>query len=363
MPMEMIENKGYEEVSYIHDKESGLRAFISLHNTFRGPGLGGTRLWTYNNIEDGLLDVLRLSEGMTYKAAVAGLKLGGGKAVILADGNETNKEIRGARFRKFGEFVEQFNGRYITSEDVGTSPVDMGNIRKSTQHVVGLPVAAGGSGDPSPMTAFGVHVGMKALVSTVMDRDSLKDIRVAIQGLGHVGMDLVRRLKDDGAIIYATDINKDLTKSAQENFGIEIVEPDKILSLNVDVLAPCALGGVINDKSIEELNCSIVAGCANNQLLDWRHGEMLHEMGIAYAVDYVINAGGLINVFNELNGYDEENAKLNTAEIYNTIIQMMIMSKEKNISTQEAAKNMALIALEKIDQSASNAVAMDSVSP
>lgn len=346
--MEYTEARGHEQVVYHHDKASGLRAIIAVHDTRLGPGLGGTRLWRYDRPQDALLDVLRLSEGMTYKAAVAGLPLGGGKAVILADGQERDPQIRAQRFRAYGRLVDSLGGRYITAEDVGTQTADMVEIHRATRHVVGLPEEQGGSGDPSPMTAFGVLQGMRAAVKDTLGRDHLHGVHVAVQGLGKVGYALARYLIQDGARVTATDIRDEVLQQAKRELGVEIVPQDAIYDVACDVFAPCALGAVINDDTIGRLRCRIVAGSANNQLEDLkRHSEALQQMGIVYAVDYVVNAGGIINVYCEVDGYDAARARQRTAGIYDTVMRMLALARQEGITTQAASERMAQEALQK----------------
>jgi leucine dehydrogenase len=256
----------------------------------------------YETEEQALKDVLRLSRGMTYKAAIAGLNLGGGKAVIIGNPKTDKTE---QLFRAFGRFVEGLGGRYITAEDVGTSVRDMEWVRMETRFVTGISRALGGSGDPSLVTAFGVYVGMKAACNRVWNSDSLDGKKIAVQGLGHVGQHLVKYLIEAGAELFVNDIDEEKVEEVKKRFGVKSVLTDDIYGLDVDIFAPCALGGVINDETIPQLKCSIIAGAANNQLEQEKvHGETLMKIGILYAPDYAINAGGLINVYNELTGYD-----------------------------------------------------------
>lgn len=333
---------GHEQLVTCFDQESGLRALIAIHSTALGPSLGGIRLWRYQLNDDAVLDVLRLSEGMTYKAAVAGLHLGGGKAVILADGQESDPRVREKRLEAFGHFVEGLGGRYIAAEDVGTSVNDILIIRRSTKHVVGGPREQGGSGDPSPFTAYGIAEGMRATIEQVLHTDRFKDLRVAIQGLGKVGADLALRLKTAGARLIATDIRREVCRAMERKLGIEIVEPEAIYEMECEIFAPCALGGVINEETLPRLKCRIVAGSANNQLKSPDHGEALRELGITYAVDYVINAGGLINVADELRGYDERRAREQVGHIYQTIQDLLHLAQRDGISESRAARRIAL---------------------
>jgi leucine dehydrogenase len=352
--VEYMSQRGHEEAATWIDRETGLRAIIAVHDTTLGPGLGGTRLRRYDSSAEALLDVLRLSEGMTYKAAVAGLPLGGAKAVILADGKEeSDRALRAARFRAFGRFVESLGGRYITAEDVGTTPQDMTEIRRETRHVVGIPREAGGSGDPSPSTAYGVVCGMRALVDEGLGRPLLAGVRVAVQGLGHVGMSLAEQLlRDHGATVIAADVRPQIVEEARARFAGEkrfsLVPADEIHMQECDVFSPCAFGAGINPVTIPQLRCHIVAGAANNQLADEdRDAALLHERDILYAVDYVINAGGLIHVMSELEakgGWSEEDAarvKAQTSTIYDTLKRLQALAREKGISPHAAARRMA----------------------
>jgi leucine dehydrogenase len=352
--IEYMSQHGHEEVATWIDRETGLRAMIALHDTTLGPGLGGTRLSRYTSSAEALLDVLRLSEGMTYKAAVAGLPLGGAKAVILADGKEEgDPALRAARFRAFGRFVESLGGRYITAEDVGTTPQDMTAIRKETRHVAGIPREAGGSGDPSPSTAYGVVCGIRALVEEGLGRSSLEGVRVAVQGLGHVGMSLAEQLlRDHGATVIAADVRPAIIEEARKRFAGEsrfsLAPASEIHMQECDVFAPCALGAGINPDSIPQLRCRIVAGAANNQLADEdRDAALLRVRGILYAVDYVINAGGLIHVMSELDARgewseaDAARVKAQTANIYNTLKRLLTIAREDGVSPHAAARQMA----------------------
>jgi len=303
-----------------------------------GPALGGTRMWPYATEEEAILDALRLSEGMTYKASVAGLNLGGGKAVLIGD---PNKEKSEALFRAYGRFVDSLGGKYITAEDVGTTVADMGIVHQETRYVTGLSRSEHGSGDPSPMTAFGVYRGMKACAQARFGDDSLKGRRIAVQGLGKVGYPLVRRLVEEGAEVIATEINRQRAAQVQAELGIELVEADAIYDVECDIFAPCALGAILNDDTLPRLRCQIVAGSANNQLAEDRHGVALMERGILYAPDYVINAGGLINVATELGAYDAKEAWNKTAAIYDTILRVIALAEEEDIPTNIAAHRLA----------------------
>lgn len=339
LTFELLEKHGeHEQVVFCRDTDCGLKAIIAIHNTTLGPALGGTRMWPYRSEEDALIDVLRLSKGMTYKASAAGLNLGGGKAVIIGDPKKDKNE---ALFRTFGAYVNSLNGKYITAEDVGTTVHDMAYVFMETPYVTGIPVSFGGSGDPSPFTAHGVLMGIKASVKQQLHTDSLKGVRVAVQGLGNVGYHLVEYLVKEGAIVTVADIDAPKVKTVSEKFGLASVDPEKIVTSPCDVFAPCALGAVINDQSIEQLQCKIVAGGANNQLAEHRHGDHLMELGILYAPDYVINAGGLMNVFVELEGYSRERAFEKTTQVYDNLMQVFAISAREKIATHRAADRLA----------------------
>jgi leucine dehydrogenase len=337
----------HERLCMTADPVSGLQAVIALHNTMLGPALGGVRLWQYEREEAAIRDALRLSEAMTYKAAVADLPLGGGKAVILADGKEQEPGLRTARFRAFGRFVESLGGRYITAPDVGTTSADMATIKGVTSHVAGYPVELGGSGDLAPMAAFGVLQGMRALAEEVLGVRRLLSVRVAIQGLGSVGMNLAKLLVAEGAVVIGTDIRPEVVRQARMQLYIETVAPEAIYEVPATIFAPCALGGVLNDRTIERLYCKIVAGAANNQLEDNRHAELLQQRGIVYGVDYVLNAGGLINVAQELEGYDYQKARQKVTHIYETVKRMLAISQAEHISTLSAARQMVASVLQR----------------
>ncbi|MDZ4676189.1 MAG: Glu/Leu/Phe/Val dehydrogenase [Oligoflexia bacterium] len=339
------EHGGHEQVVLCTNKDAGLKAIIAIHNTTLGPALGGTRMWTYKSDEDALIDVLRLSKGMTYKAAAAGLNLGGGKAVIIGDPKKDKSE---ALFRAFGRFIEGLNGRYFTAEDVGTDVNDMEFINMETQYVTGIDIGHGGSGDPSPFTAHGTLMGIKACIKEKMNTDSLKGLKVAVQGVGSVGKHLVELLHKEKAQIVITDTDKERVQAISSQYGCDAVSPEDIYSQNVDIFSPCALGAVINDDTINLLKCSIVAGGANNQLKDARHGDILKDKNILYAPDYVINAGGLMNVYLELEGYSHERALNMTRGIYYNLRKVFAIAKNENIPTYKAADRMAEERINKI---------------
>jgi leucine dehydrogenase len=328
----------HEQLVFCHSKVANLKAIIAIHNTILGPALGGTRMWPFKSEEEALIDVLRLSRGMTYKASLAGLNLGGGKAVIIGDPKKDKSE---SLFRAFGRFVQSLGGRYITAEDVGTGVQDMEYVFMETKHVTGVAHTHGGSGDPSPFTAFGVYHGIRACVKEKMKRDDIEGLTVAIQGVGHVGYYLVKNLIEAGAKCVVTDIDDEKIEKVVDEFGAERVKPDEIYGVNADIFAPCALGAIINDKTIPLLKCQIVAGGANNQLAKEKHGDILSKKGILYAPDYIINAGGLINVSIELEGYIKERALNKTAQIYDTLLKIFELKKKKKIPTYKAADLLA----------------------
>ena len=334
-----LETFGHKKVVYCSDPETGLRAIIAIHDTTLGPALGGTRMWAYKTEQDALHDVLRLSKSMTYKASIAGLNLGGGKAVIIGDSRKDKTE---ALLRKFGRFIKNLNGEFITAEDVGTNPRDMEYIRMETQHVMGVPETIGGSGDPSPIAALGVFMGIKASVKEFYGNDSLTGRTVIVQGIGHVGENLVRLLRDENAKVYASDINEDALGHVAKKYGAEAVSNNTIFEIDADIYAPCALGATINTQTIKKLKCNIIAGSANNQLEDEQvHGGMLLERGILFAPDYVINAGGIINCYSELMGFSKKRTMQLTENIYEATRNVLKLSKAENISTIEAANKIA----------------------
>ncbi|MRG86519.1 Leu/Phe/Val dehydrogenase [Salinibacillus xinjiangensis] len=333
-----LEEYDYEQVVFCQDKESGLKAIIAIHDTTLGPALGGTRMWTYDTEEDAIIDALRLSRGMTYKNAAAGLNLGGGKTVIIGDPKKDKNE---AMFRAFGRYIQGLNGRYITAEDVGTTVQDMDTIYQETNFVTGISPAFGSSGNPSPATAFGVYRGMKAAVNEAFGSDSLEGKVVAVQGVGNVAYHLCRHLHEEGAQLVVTDINKEAVQRAVDDFGAKAVDPDDIYDVECDIYAPCALGATVNDDTISRLSAKVIAGSANNQLAESRHGEALYEKGIVYAPDYVINAGGVINVADELYGYNRERAMNRIEKIYDNIAKVFEISRRDSIPTNVAADRMA----------------------
>lgn len=334
----LIEDMGHEQVVFAQDKASGLKAIIAIHDTTLGPALGGCRLWSYENEEAAILDALRLSRGMTYKAAVAGLNLGGGKAVIIGDAKKIKSE---ALFRSFGRFVHSLGGRYITAEDVNINTQDMEYVAAETRYVSGLSNAQG-SGDPSPVTALGVFHGIRASVEYKFKQKSLKGLKVAVQGCGAVGRYLCGYLHEAGAKLVVADLDGERAKAIADKYGAEVASVSEIHALPVDVFAPCALGAILNDQSIPQLKTQIIAGGANNQLADEsRDGRALLERGILYAPDYVINAGGVINVFHELKGYNAEAAKKQASSIYETLLTIFTDAERAGLPTHKASDALA----------------------
>ncbi len=332
---DMLAEMGHEEIVLCSDPGCGYRGIIAVHSTRLGPALGGTRFWTYADDEEAIVDALRLSRGMTYKNAVAGLSLGGGKSIIIGDNKTTDRENI---FRAHGRFVESLGGRYITAEDVGTSTKDMDFVHMETGHVAGL---AGKSGDPSPVTAHGVFRAVQASANRRWGSDSLEGKTVSIQGCGNVGRYLAEELHGAGARLVVSDIDPAKVARVAQATGAIVVEADAIYSVQADIFSPCALGGIINDETIPLLKVEVVAGGANNQLLEDRHGDALEARGILYAPDYVANAGGVINVYGEVEGWDAQRALDKADDIYDTVLRVFEIAEEYKIPTYEAADRVA----------------------
>ncbi|MDH3272360.1 MAG: leucine dehydrogenase [Gemmatimonadota bacterium] len=333
---DLMSEGGHEQLSFWNDPELGYRGIIAIHDTTMGPALGGTRFWNYDSDADAIVDVLRLSRGMTYKAAITGLNLGGGKSVIWGDNKTIDREMI---FRAHGRAVEAMGGRYITAEDVGTSPDDMEFVHMETEHVVGL---IGRSGDPSPVTAYGVYRGIKASAKARYGSDSLSGKHVVVQGLGHVGYHLCKDLAKEKAQLTVTDLDDERIQRVVEETGAEVVAPDDVYDVDADIFAPCALGAVVNDDTLDRLSFDIIAGAANNQLARGEdHGPALKERGILYAPDYVINAGGLINVYGEINEWSAERSKRKAGDIYNTLLRIFALAESEDTSTDVAANRVA----------------------
>ena len=329
----------HEQIVFCNDKDTGLKAIIGIHNTVLGPALGGTRMWKYDNEWEALNDVLRLSRGMTYKSAISGLNLGGGKAVIIADAKvEKTPEM----IVKFGEYIHALSGKYITAEDVGTTTADMDLIRDVTPYVTGISESKGGSGNPSPVTAFGVYMGMKAAAKFQFGSEKLDGKKVLVQGIGHVGETLVDYLTKEGALVQITDINENRLLEMETKYGASIYRGADIYAADVDIYAPCALGATINDETIHRINAKVIAGAANNQLAnELIHGQILKDKGIAYAPDFLINAGGIINVYGEIVGYGKEEAMKKTENIFNTTLEIFSFAEAQGVTTHQAALSIA----------------------
>ncbi|MCS7212572.1 MAG: hypothetical protein NZ844_13210, partial [Chloroherpetonaceae bacterium] len=338
----------YEQLIFCSDQRVGLRAIIAIHNTTLGPALGGARMWMYPSEQDAIIDALRLARGMTYKAAVARLNLGGGKAVIIGNPERDKSE---ALFRTYGRFVEGLAGRYITAEDVGTNVRDMEWVRMETKYVTGISRALGGSGDPSPVTALGVYMGMKAACKERYGNDSLNRKKVMVQGAGQVAYHLCGYLRAEGAIVYISDIYEEKAYRIVNEYGAIYVRPESVYDQEAHIFCPAALGGILNDETIPRLKVDIVAGPSNNQLRDEVvHEQMLIERDILYVPDFVINAGGLINVANELEGYNQERALSQAREIYDVIRDILKLAKANDITPNAAAIQLAEERLRKIGQ-------------
>lgn len=336
----------HEQVTFCQDAATGLKSIIAIHDTTLGPAVGGTRMWAYNNENDALTDALRLSRGMTYKNSLAGLNIGGGKAVIIGDARTQKSE---ALIRRYGKFVDGLNGKYITAEDMGITTKDMEYVKMETDHVVGLPEYLGGSGDPSPVTAYGVLMGIKASVKELTGSDSLKGKKVMVQGVGHVGESLVEHLIKEGAQVLITDIYADRVAAVSKKYGAKAVNPDEVYNQDVDIYSPCAMGATVNDETLSKLRCAIICGSANNQLKDEAvHGEAVMQKGMIYAPDYLVNAGGIINCYWEMNGYNRNAALAQAEGIYQTALNIFKKSKEENIPTYLAANRIAEARIEAI---------------
>lgn len=333
----------HEQLLFCNDNATGLKAIIAVHNTVLGPALGGTRMWMYNNELEALNDVLRLSRGMTYKNSISGLNLGGGKAVIIGDARSMKSE---ALFRRFGKFVNSLAGKYITAEDVGITPQDMTWVNMETDHVAGLP---GKSGDPSPVTAFGTYMGMKACAKKQFGTDSLAGKKVAVQGVGHVGEYLVQHLVKENAEVYISDIHNETLERVSKKYGAKVVGLEEIYDVNMDIYAPCALGATVNDDTLSRLKCSIIAGAANNQLANEKlHGQAVLDKGIVYAPDFALNAGGVINCYAEVTENTADWAMQKAEDIYGTIERIITRSADENTPSYAIANKMAEERIESI---------------
>ena len=338
MIFETLDTFGHEQVVFCHNKDAGLKAIIAIHNTVLGPALGGTRMWPYASEAEALNDVLRLSRGMTFKNAVAGLNIGGGKAVIIGDPAKDKSE---ALFRAFGQFVDSLGGRYITAEDVGIDVNDMEYVYRETQYVTGVHQIHGGSGDPSPFTAYGALQGLMATLNKRYGNEDVGKYSYAVQGLGHVGMEYVKLLKERGAKIFVTDINKTLVDKAVSEYGAEAVGTNDIYDVAADVYSPCALGGTVNEQTLPRFKFKVICGAANNQLSTDAIGDEVVKRGILYAPDYAVNAGGVMNVALELDGYNRERAMRMMRTIYHNLTRIYEISDRDGIPTYRAADRLA----------------------
>lgn len=342
---ETIDKTEHEEVIFCHNKDSGLKAIIAVHNTILGPALGGLRMWPYATEQEALNDVLRLSRGMTYKASVSGLNLGGGKSIIIGDPKKDKSE---ELFRSFGRFIDSLGGRYITAEDVGIDVNDMEYVFQETEYVVGVHQVHGGSGNPAPFTALGTYQSIKASLEKKYGNQNIGDYSFAVQGVGHVGIELVKLLHADGAKIFVTDINQGAVDNCVDEYGCEAVGLDEIYQVDANVYSPCALGATVNDNTIDQFSFDVVCGSANNQLAESRHGDELEKKGIVYAPDYAANAGGLMNVSIELEGYNKKRATRMTRNIYYNIKRIFDIAERDNIATWKAADRMGEERIQKI---------------
>ena len=343
---EKMENMEHEQLMFFNDNKTGLKGIIAIHNSVLGPALGGTRLWHYTNEQEAINDVLRLSRGMSFKSSISGIHLGGGKAVII-DNPKAKKDE--AYWRSYGKFVDNLGGKYITAEDVGTNTQFIEYISLETKHVAGKPDYLGGGGDPSPVTAYGVYLGMKAAQKQLSGSDSLMGKKIAVQGVGHVGQYLIDHLSKEGAEIIIADINEANLKTVSAKHKVQVVAPNDIYAVDMDIYAPCALGASINDETIPQLKCSVVAGAANNQLAEEKkHGDVLKDKGIIYAPDFLINAGGVINCYIETVGYNRERAMAATEKIYSQTCAVLEYAANENKNSQEVALEIAMNRIEDI---------------
>lgn len=344
---EQMQNLEHEQIAFCSDKDTGLKAIIGIHNTILGPAMGGTRMWHYTDEQAAIKDVLRLSRGMTFKNAIAGLNIGGGKAVIIGDAKKLKSE---ALMRRFGKFVDSLGGIYWTAEDVNMSTRDMEHVRMETKYVTGLPISMGGSGDPSPVTAYGVYLGMKATAKKVYGSDNLEGKKIVVQGVGHVGSYLVERLVKEKAQVFVSDIFDDKLKAISDKYGVTVINKEDVYTFDGDIYAPCALGATLNDDTIPLMNYKIIAGGANNQLdQEIKHGRMLIERDIAYAPDFLINSGGITNVYYEQQGnYNRDRVFAQTEMIYDVCTQVLNHAEANDITSQEAAMDVAKKRIESI---------------
>ena len=342
---EKLKDKRHEQLIFFREPVSGLRAIVAIHDTTLGPAIGGVRMRTYSGEDEAIDDALKLSRSMTYKAAGAGVNFGGGQTVVMGDPREDKSE---ALWRALGRFIDGLGGRYLAGQDVGTSVDDMDYMRTETKYVMGIPSSRGGSGDPSPVCAFGVVRGIEACCSVARGDDDLGGIHVVIQGVGNADSQVVDMLMARGSKVTVADIDEEAVRSTAQRHRVEVVGPDEVFDVDCDVFCPCALGGILNQDTVGRLKCGIVAGAANNQLADEEAGVALHDRGILYAPDYIINAGALINVADEIYGYDRERALRKTGAIKDVLLTVFAAAKEGGIPTYLAADRFAEERIEKI---------------
>lgn len=348
LTFEKLYSMGHEEVVFFCDPSCNLKAIVAIHDTTLGPALGGTRMLPYKDEQEAIEDVLRLSRGMTYKSSLAGLNLGGGKAVIIGDPQKDKSE---ALLRSYGRFLQSLGGRYITAEDVNMNESDLDFIRLETPHVVGLSESAGGSGNPGPYTAYGVFLGIQASCQKLFNNTSVQGRSVAIQGVGSVGASLAEQLIEHKAKVYFTDVNRAQIENFSQKFPTaQFVKPEDFYTLDCDIYSPCALGATVNDQTVEQLRCKMIVGSANNQLKDDYHGEILKKRGILYAPDYLVNAGGVMNVGLEYHGWNKVKAHKLINTIFNTTLKVFEISEKENIPTNKAADKLAMDRLHKMKQ-------------
>ena len=340
--LETIHKEGFEQVIFCNDQDIGLRAIISLHSTVLGPATGGCRVWNYKNEEEALKDALRLSQGMTYKASISGLSMGGGKAVIIGDTTKKTPQ----QLQRFGEFVDSLGGSYVTAKDVGINNDDLKEIKRKTKYILGVEGEKASSGAPSPVTAWGVYHGIKACAEKVFSNKSLNGLKIVLQGAGSVNYSLGKLLHEEGAKLFISDINKEAVEAAKKAFPVTVLDPESIYDTECDIFSPGALGAIVNENTVPRFRCKIIAGAANNQLATDADGKAVFERGIVYAPDYVINAGGLINICHEIKGYNKGKALAQAAEIFHTTQKVLSLSEKEKIPTHRIADRIALERIE-----------------
>tara|TARA_Y100000768_G_scaffold64397_1_gene44454 strand:+ start:7815 stop:8879 length:1065 start_codon:yes stop_codon:yes gene_type:complete len=329
--LNQMQLENHEQVNFFHDPKTNLKAIIAIHSTELGPSLGGCRMMEYESEQNALFDVLRLAKGMTYKSAIAGLKLGGGKSVIIGN-SKTDKTDE--LLEKFGEFIDSLGGRYITAEDMGMNVKDMEIIKRKTNHVTGLAKDLGGSGDPSEVTSYGTYMGILSAVKFKLNKDNLDGLRIMVQGLGNVGMKLIAYLAKHDINLFVSDIDADKVSDCVSSFGATPIAEEDVYDLDANIYCPCAVGATVNDKTIDRLNFDIIAGAANNVLENYeKHGNILFRKNILYAPDYVINAGGVINIYNELSEYNKIDVFKQVEKIYDNLLNIFVESEKQNIAT------------------------------